>query len=70
MQIRKSDSRVGWFSLNKNNQSTDKYKTDSYTITRRWRLVPKDIEAYNNGELVEPVKPIIFYLDPATPIMW
>ncbi len=70
MQIRKSDSRVGWFSLNKNNYSTDKYKTDSYTITRRWRLVPKDIEAYNTGELVEPVKPIIFYLDPATPIMW
>ena len=39
-------------------------------LLRRWRLVPKDIEAYKRGELVEPVKPIVYYLDPATPIKW
>ena len=36
----------------------------------RWRLVPKDVEAYKRGELVEPVKPIVFYIDPATPKQW
>ena len=33
----------------------------------KWRLEPKDPEAYARGELVEPVKPIVYYLDPATP---
>jgi hypothetical protein len=33
----------------------------------RWRLVPKDPAAYARGELVEPVTPITYYLDPATP---
>ncbi len=30
-------------------------------------MVPKDIAAYQRGELVEPIKPIVYYLDPATP---
>ena len=29
-----------------------------------------DLDAYNRGELVEPIKPIIYYLDPGTPIKW
>ena len=33
-------------------------------------MIPKDIDAYNRGELVEPVKPIVYYLDPATPTKW
>ena len=33
----------------------------------RWRLVPKDPAAYQRGELVEPVTPITYYLDPAIP---
>ena len=45
-------------------------KSDEYKIIRRWRLEPSDIKAYNNGELVDPIKPIIYYLDPATPIKW
>ena len=70
MPIRYEDERVGWFSINKINYSSEKLKSDSYNIVRRWRLEPSDLEAYKRGELVEPVKPIIYYLDPGTPIKW
>ncbi len=70
MQVRFEDHRVGWFTLKVFNYSSDKLKSDDYKIIRRWRLVPSDIKAYNNGELVEPIKPIIYYLDPATPKKW
>ncbi|MEO7520528.1 MAG: DUF5117 domain-containing protein, partial [Gemmatimonas sp.] len=36
-------------------------------IAGRWRLVPKDPAAYQRGELVEPVTPIVYYLDPGIP---
>lgn len=70
MQPRLADDRVGWFSIQKYDYNSDKLKSDDYEIIRRWRLVPKDIEAYKRGELVEPVKPIVYYLDPATPEKW
>ncbi len=70
MQPRIADDRVGWFSVKKYNYDSDQLKSDDYEIIRRWRLVPKDIEAYKRGELVEPVKPIVYYLDPATPMKW
>ena len=70
MPIRYEDERVGWFTINKINYSSEKLKSDSYNIVRRWRLEPNDLEAYKRGELVEPVKPIIYYLDPGTPIKW
>lgn len=70
MQPRLEDPRVGWFSLRKYNYDSDELKSDDYRILKRWRLVPKDIEAYKRGELVEPVKPIVYYLDPATPMKW
>ncbi len=70
MPIRYEDERVGWFTVNKINYSSDKLKSDSYNIIRRWRLEPSDIRAYNRGELVEPIKPIIYYLDPGTPLKW
>lgn len=68
MQPRLFDKRVGWFTLSKYDYSSEALKSDRKTYLRRWRLVPKDIEAYNRGELVEPVKPIVYYLDPATPV--
>ena len=67
MQSRYFDERVGWFTLNKYDYSSEELKADRKTYIRRWRLVPKDIEAYKRGELVEPIKPIVYYLDPATP---
>ena len=70
MEIRYADQRVGWFSLEKYNYSSQALKSDNYKIARRWRLEPKDPEAYKRGELVEPIKPIVYYLDPATPLKW
>ncbi|MGC6479871.1 MAG: zinc-dependent metalloprotease [Flavobacteriaceae bacterium] len=70
MQIRYSDERVGWFGLEKYNYSSEALKSDSFRIIRRWRLEPKDPAAYAQGELVEPKKPIVYYLDPATPMKW
>ena len=70
MPIRYEDERVGWFSLSKIDYSSDELKSDQYRFIRRWRLEPKDKEAYLNGKLVEPIKPIVYYLDPATPLKW
>ena len=70
MPVRYEDERVGWFSLSKIDYSSQALKSDEYSIVRRWRLEPKDKEAYLKGELVEPIKPIVYYLDPATPLKW
>ncbi|QED37978.1 zinc-dependent metalloprotease [Antarcticibacterium arcticum] len=70
MQPRLADDRVGWFTIKKYNYDSEELKADDYEIIRRWRLEPKDVEAYKRGELVEPVKPIVYYLDPATPEKW
>ena len=70
MKIRYHDHRVGWFTVNKIDYSSTALKSDSYKLIRRWRLEPKDETAYQKGELVEPKKQIIYYLDPATPIKW
>src|SRR5690606_30364522 len=67
MQPRLADPRVGWFTVKKINYNSDELQSHDYEIIRRWKLIPKDIEAYKRGELVEPVKPIVYYLDPATP---
>lgn len=67
MQPRFADERVGWFTFSQVDYGSDKLKADTKTYIRRWRLEPKDPAAYARGELVEPIKPIIYYLDPATP---
>ena len=70
MQPRLADPRVGWFTIKKIDYNSEELQADDYEIIRKWQLVPKDIEAYKRGELVEPVKPIVYYLDPATPEKW
>lgn len=72
MVARYEDPRVGYFieryvDFDKNPQGVESVKMIS-----RWRLEPKpeDIEKYKRGELVEPAKPIVFYIDPATPKQW
>ena len=67
MMPRIYDKRVGYFSIGNVDYSSEALKADSKRYIRRWRLEPKDINAYNRGELVEPIKPIVYYLDPATP---
>ncbi|MEB2782353.1 zinc-dependent metalloprotease [Algoriphagus sp. C2-6-M1] len=70
MQPRLHDQRVGWFTVRQIDYGSEALKSDEKTYIRRWRLEPKDPEAYARGELVEPVKPIVYYLDPATPQKW
>jgi len=70
MRPRYADARVGFFSVNRVNYGLDEQKAASQEFIRRWRLEPKDPAAYARGELVEPVKPIVYYLDPATPAKW
>ncbi|MCC9165726.1 zinc-dependent metalloprotease [Pontibacter harenae] len=67
MQPRLNDYRVGYFNVNQIDYGSEALKADEKSYIRRWRLEPKDVEAYKRGELVEPVKPIVYYLDPATP---
>ncbi len=70
MQPRLMDKRVGWFGISQIDYGSEALKADRKTYIRRWRLEPKDPEAYARGELVEPIKPIVYYLDPATPAKW
>ncbi|MFT4741120.1 MAG: hypothetical protein ACI9L9_001912, partial [Marivirga sp.] len=70
MVARNFDERVGYFSIRQLNYSSDKQKAAREQFITRWRLEPSDWEAYNNGETVEPVKPIVYYIDPATPLKW
>jgi hypothetical protein len=70
MRPRVADARAGFFTVDRVNYGLDVLKAQSETFIRRWRLEPKDPAAYARGELVEPVKPIVYYLDPATPTRW
>lgn len=67
MTPRLHDKRVGYFTVGTVDYNSEKLKADTKRYIRRWKLEPKDLAAYNRGELVEPIKPIIYYLDPATP---
>jgi len=69
-QPRYYDDRVGYFSLSQIDYSLDEQKAASKRFITRWRLDPKDMAAYERGELVEPKKPIVYYVDPATPEKW
>ena len=67
MQKRLFDYRVGWFTIRQIDFGSEQQKAVRKAYIRRWRLEPSDSAAYFNGELVEPIKPIVYYLDPATP---
>jgi len=70
MEPRYYDDRVGYFSVRQTDYSSDNQRTSQRRFITKWRLEPKDPAAYARGELVEPVKPIIYYIDPATPTQW
>ena len=67
MRPRYHDARVGYFNIRQTNFGITDQKAPEQRFVRRWRLEPSDPAAYARGELVEPVKPIVYYLDPATP---
>ncbi len=72
MQRRNFDQRVGWFTSSQTDYGSDAQKSESVRYIDRWRLEvkPEDMEKFKNGELVEPVKPIVYYIDRATPKKW
>jgi len=72
MQARYYDPRVGYFSVRYTDFDANPQGVKNISVVKRWRLEPKpeDMEKYKKGELVEPQKPIIFYIDPATPKNW
>ena len=67
-----SDDRVGYFTTPKVYFSDKQQRVDNKELITRWRLEPKEQEVgkYLSGQLVEPKKPIIYYIDPATPKQW
>lgn len=67
MRVRYADRRVGWITIQQVNFGLAEQKAATRTFIQRWRLEPSDPAAYARGELVDPVKPIVYYLDPATP---
>ena len=70
MQARYEDERVGYFNNRITEFSDEQQTTNHEAIIMRYRLVPKDVEAYKAGKLVEPRKQIVYYIDPATPTKW
>lgn len=73
MRKRSFDKRVGYFANGYDVFEEDSQKADTDIFAVRWRLEPKnaeDAEKQKRGELIEPKKPIVYYLDPATPDKW
>lgn len=72
MRPRYDDRRVGYFTDNYVDYEKNPQGVKNVSMISRFRLEPKpeDMEKYKNGELVEPIKPIIYYIDPMTPKKW
>ena len=72
MMRRYYDPRVGYFTDDYTSYSDEQQRVEAKRFVCRWRLEPKpeDVEKMRRGELVEPQKPIVYYIDPATPKQW
>jgi len=72
MKRRHFDERVGWFARSQVDYGLEDQKSKRVTYLNRWRLEVKDedIEKFKRGELVEPKKQIVYYIDRATPKKW
>lgn len=73
MKKRIFDSRVGYFANQYATFGEESQRSDTEVFAVRWRLEPKnaeDAKKQQNGELIEPKKPIVYYIDPATPEKW
>src|ERR1041384_7294928 len=66
MARRLCDNRVGYFTVRQTDYGLDKPKVEERCYITRWRLEPKD----PNAAVSDPIKPIVFYIDPATPERW
>lgn len=72
MKRRMEDQRVGWFTSGQTDYGLDAQESKTVHYLDRWRLEVKDedIEKFKRGELVEPKKQIVYYIDRATPVQW
>ena len=72
MMGRIMDPRVGYFAESFTDFDINPQGVEKVSFAARWRLEPKpeDLQKYLNGELVEPRKPIVIYIDPTTPKEW
>ena len=70
MEPRLCDERVGFFSNSRIDYGLDEQRAETRCFITRWRLEPSDPAAYARGVPVDPVKPIVYYIDPATPPKW
>lgn len=69
---RLDNSRIGYFTNSLLRFSDKQQQSEKQNFLTRWRLEPKpeDKDAYLRGELVEPLKPIVFYIENSTPFQW
>ena len=72
MKRRYFDERVGWFARGQVDYGLDAQRSKTVTYLDRWRLEVKeeDLAKFKAGELVEPKKQIVYYVDRATPEVW
>jgi hypothetical protein len=72
MKPRYFDPRVGYFATSYVDFDANPQGVERVRMVNRWKLEPKaeDMEKYKRGELVEPAKQIVYYIDPATPKKW
>ena len=72
MRPRYYDDRVAYFTTGYTDFDADPQGVKNISMITRWRLEPKDedLDKFKRGELVEPKKPIVYYIDPATPKKW
>ena len=66
MMARLFDERVGYFTTSQMDYTHDEYKAERVRYIARWRLEKRD----PNAAVSEPVKPIVYYIDAATPPKW
>ncbi|HJZ67960.1 MAG TPA: zinc-dependent metalloprotease, partial [Blastocatellia bacterium] len=66
MMPRVFDERVGYFTVSQMDYGRDEHKAPERRYITRWRLEKKD----PNAEISEPVKPIVYWIDSATPTKW
>jgi Met-zincin/Domain of unknown function (DUF5117)/Domain of unknown function (DUF5118) len=72
LRKRMYDPRVGYFASANVKYADNQQKVEQEAFIHRWRLEPKqeDLDKFRRGELVEPKKQIVYYIDPATPKKW
>lgn len=70
MRPRIADRRIGYFDLRKDYYSEKNDGVKTITYIKKWNLQPSDSAAFANGKTVDPINPIIFYVDDAIPEKW